>query len=161
MVAKKPEAVRSGAPDDDEALNLQNDIALQRLLRESNLLSEHATKDDPGRLRHLTLDARISHLGGKEVTKGNVPLRIRKGIQTAKKTRQEKGEQEAKEAGILMPVKRKAKASKPRERGLNTASAVGKFKNGMLKINEREIRRVNNSGSQGQRRGKSIKKLFK
>jgi hypothetical protein len=161
MATKKPQAVRSGTPEDDEAQKLQNDLALQRLLRESNLLSEHASKDDPGRLHHLTLDARISHLGGKEIAKGNVPLKIRKGIETAKKTRQEKGEREAKEAGILMPVKRKAKVEKPRERGLKTASGVGKFKNGMLKINEREIRRVNNSGSQGQRRGKSIKKLFK
>jgi hypothetical protein len=60
-----------------------------------------------------------------------------------------------------MPVKRKSKPVKVRERGLKTASSVGKFKNGMLKINEREIRRVNNSGSRLGRRGKSIKKLFK
>ena len=111
------------------------------------MLSEHASREDPGRLRHLTLDSRISHLGGKETPKGNVPLRIRKGIEAAKAKRQEKSEREAQEAGILMPVKRKSKPMKVRERGLKTPSGVGKFKNGMLKINEREIRRVNNSGS--------------
>jgi len=147
--------------EDEEAQNLQNDIALQRLLRESNLLSEHVSRQDPGRLRHLTLDSRISHLGGKESPKGNIPLRIRKGIEAANVKRQEKSEREAQEAGILMPVKRKSKPTKVRERGLRTASGVGKFKNGMLKINEREIRRVNNIGSGLGRRGKSVKKLFK
>jgi hypothetical protein len=147
--------------DDNEAQNLKNDIDLQRLLRESNLLAEHATKGDPARLHHLTLNARISHLGGKEERRGNVPLKIQKGIKQAKVQRQEKKEREAQEAGILMPVKRKRQAQKPRERGLKTAAGVGKFRNGMLKINEREIRRVNNTGSGGPRRGKSIKKLFK
>jgi hypothetical protein len=91
-----------------------------------------------------------------------MPLRIRKGIEAAKVKRQEKSEREAQEAGILMPVKRKTKPMKVRERGLRTTSGVGKFKNGMLKINEREIQRINNSGRSGkQRRGKSIKKLFK
>jgi hypothetical protein len=108
----------------------------------------------------LTLDARISHLGGKEAVKGNVPHRIRKGIETTRKEKQAKTEREAQEAGILMPVKRQAKPQKARERGLRTTSGVGKFKNGMLKINEREIRRVNNSQG-GPRRGKSVKKLFK
>jgi hypothetical protein len=149
------------SPEDDEAQNLKHDIALQRLLRESNLLAEYATKEDPGRLRHLTLDSRISHLGGKEIAKGNVPLRIQKGIETAKAKRREKSEREAQEAGILMPVKRKSKPEKVRERGLRTVSGVGKFKNGMLKINAREIRRVNNAGSGKPHRGKSIKKLFK
>jgi len=65
---------------------------------------------------------------------------------------------EAKEAGILMPVKRKAKAEK-RERGLGTTSGVGNFRNGMLKISEWDIHKVNNIGSQVHRQGKS--KLFK
>jgi hypothetical protein len=60
-----------------------------------------------------------------------------------------------------MPVKRKVKSSTPRQRGLDTASGVGKFKNGMLKINEQEIHRINNSGGSSFRRGKSTKKLFK
>ena len=163
-IQKPAQAIRTVSSEDEEAQNIQHDIALQRLLRESNLLSEHASREDPGRLRHLTLDSRISHLGGKEIPKGNVPLRIRKGIEAAKVKRQEKSEREAQEAGILMPVKQKSKPVKVRERGLKTASSVGKFKNGMLKINEREIRRVNNSGSRPGRpgrRGKSIKKLFK
>ena len=157
---KKAQGKEQLESPDEEALNLQNDVALQRLLRESNLLSEYANKEDPGRLRHLTLDARISHLGGKEATKGNVPLRIRQGIQNAKKTREEKKEKESREAGIVMATKQKSKVQKPRERGLRTPASVGKFKNGMLKINEREIRRVNNSGSNAGRRGRSVKKLF-
>jgi Domain of unknown function (DUF4602) len=100
-------------------------------------------------------------LGGKEANKGNVPLRIRKGIQNAKKQREEKKEKEAREAGIVMATKQKNKPEKTRQRGLKTTAGVGKFKNGMLKINERDIRRINNSGSKSGRRGKSIKKLFK
>ena len=86
---------------------------------------------------------------------------MRQGIESAKKRRQEKKEREAQEAGILMPVKRKAKVEKPRQRGLKTKSGVGKFKNGMLKISERDIQKVNNIGSKAPRRGKSMKKLFK
>jgi len=109
----------------------------------------------------LTLDARISHLGGKESVKGSIPARIRQGIEHAKQKRQAKKENEAKEAGILMPVKRKAKTDTPRQRGLNTGASVGRFKNGMLKINERDIRRISGSGgSSGSRRGRSVKKLF-
>src|ERR1700733_5915117 len=105
MQTKAP--VTSELPPDDEAQNLKYDIELQRLLRESNLLSEHSAKENHGRLHHLTLDARISHLGGKEAAKGVVPIRIRKGIETTRKQKQQKTEREAKEAGILMPVKRK------------------------------------------------------
>jgi hypothetical protein len=86
---------------------------------------------------------------------------MRQGLESARKKRQEKKERESQEAGILMPVKRRAKVEKPRERGLKTTSGVGKFKNGMLKISDRDIRRVNNIGSKGPRRGKSMKNLFK
>jgi len=86
---------------------------------------------------------------------------MRQGIESARKKRQDKKEREAQEAGILMPMKKKAKAEKPRDRGLKTTSGVGKFKNGMLKISDRDIQRVNNIGSRAPRRGKSMKKLFK
>jgi hypothetical protein len=56
------------------------------------------------------------------MAKGNVPLIIRKGFETAKKTRQVKGKWEVKEVGILMPVKRKTKVEKPWERGLSKNS---------------------------------------
>jgi molybdate-binding protein len=72
-----------------------------------------------------------------------------------------KQEKEAQEAGILMPVKRKTLVDAPRQRGLNTAAGVGKFRNGMLQISERDIRRINSKGGTGARRGKGIKKLFK
>jgi hypothetical protein len=88
-------------------------------------------------------------------------MRIVRGLQTAKTKRAKKKEKDAVEAGILLPVKKRVK-SIPRERGLNTASGVGKFRNGMLKIHEREINRINNSGAKGrQNRGRGIKKLFK
>ena len=122
----KHQPVRSTSPD-DEAENLKNDVALQRLLRESNLLLESKIRDNPGRLRHKALDDRISYLGGKETAKGNVPLRIRKGIEAAREIKQEKKEKEAQEAGIVLPVKRKSKPGKLRERGLMLKSGVGKF----------------------------------
>jgi hypothetical protein len=46
---------------DDEALSLQNDNVLQRLLRESDLFSAHVSQQDPG-FTHLTLDPRIFKL---------------------------------------------------------------------------------------------------
>jgi hypothetical protein len=46
---------------DDEALSLQNDNVLQRLLRESDLFSAHVSQQDPG-FTHLTLDPRIFSL---------------------------------------------------------------------------------------------------
>jgi hypothetical protein len=79
----------------------------------------------------------------------------------AKVQRQEKKEREAQEAGLIMPKKRKVKPVKTRERGLNTKSGVGKFKNGMLQVSEREIRKINNAGSGISKRGKGVKKLFK
>ena len=142
----KRQAVRSTSPD-EEVQNLKNDIALQRLLRESNLLSEAKIRDDPGRVRHKALDARISHLGGNELPKPNTPARIRKGIEAKRKSTEAKREREAQDAGIVLPVKRKSKAVKGRDRGLALKSGVGKFKNGTLKIDEKEIRRINNSGS--------------
>jgi hypothetical protein len=109
-------------------------------------------------LHHLTLDARISHLGGKDVPRGRVPTRIVRGIEAAKTARERKLENEAQEAGILLPVKKRERG-KQRERGLNTSGGVGKFKNGMLKINDGVIKRINGTG--GVHRGTSIKKLFK
>jgi len=53
------------------------------------------------------------------------------------------------------------KAVKTRARGLNTKSGVGKFKNGMLQVSEREIRRINNAGSGISKRSRDVKKLFK
>jgi hypothetical protein len=149
------------ASSGEEAENLKNDVALQRLLRESNILAEYNDGGDPGRLRHRTLDLRISHLGGKEQKTANVPLRIRKGIRMAKVRREEKKEKEAKEAGLIMPKNRKVKPVKKKERGLNTNSRLGKSKNGMLMISEREIRRINNAGSGISKRGEGMKKLFK
>jgi hypothetical protein len=52
-----------------------------------------------------------------------------------------------------MPVKKKDKPKKVRPRSLRAGSGVGKFKNGMLKIGEKDIRRVNNSGSRLSQRG--------
>ena len=124
-------------------------------------MAEYSNKDDPGKIRHLTLDARISRLGGKEPPRRNDPLRIRQGIETAKQERAEKRVREAKEAGIVMPVKRKAKAEKVRERGLNMTNGIGKFKKGMLKVNAREIQRINKTESNITRRKGGIKKLFK
>jgi hypothetical protein len=78
-------------------------------------------------------------------------------MEEAKKKREEKREREAQEAGILMPVKRKVKTEKVRERGLKMGSTVGKFKNGMLMVNERDIRRINRSGSKLSQRRKGVK----
>ena len=140
------------------------DIALQRLLRESDLFSSSTSKKKPEKLHHLTLDSRIEHLGGRKEAAPKVPVKIRKGIEGAKRKKEEKVEREAKEAGIVTPIKKQKEKRKERERGLRTGASVGKFRGGMLKLSERDIQRINQSGRNNNRgvlaRGKSVKKLF-
>ncbi|KAF5873770.1 uncharacterized protein Bfra_005235 [Botrytis fragariae] len=109
----------AGSADDPgatEALNLKNDLALQRLLDESHLLTSsssssaansHAVHTLQGKNRLKALDMRVQALGGKTSihTQESMPMNMRKGIIRKAEEKEEKRRREAKENGIVLETK--------------------------------------------------------
>ncbi|KZF22561.1 hypothetical protein L228DRAFT_267954 [Xylona heveae TC161] len=140
----KPQKSKENSEDEnDEAANLKNDLALQRLLRESHLLDSNSSLDPTGKNRHKALDLRIQALGSNSsiMTQEKMPLSHRKGIMAKASEREEKRRREARENGIILEkpklTKRKDAESR-RERGVG-GPGVGKFRGGMLKLSKRDI----------------------
>ncbi|KAI1412870.1 hypothetical protein F5Y13DRAFT_199368 [Hypoxylon sp. FL1857] len=160
--AKKGKA----STDEDAPSLLKNDLALQRLLSESHLFSgsghSEGSTEHAGRNRHLATDLRLSALGSKAsiYKQAKMPMAHRKGINAAAATREAKRRKEARENGIILErpasgsVKGKSKA-KRRERAVD-APAVGKMRNGLLKLSKRDIVEIQGSdrGSGGRGNGK-------
>lgn len=120
--------------DDEESQDYRNDLALKRLLAESNLLDGNDLQPR-GASRHAAIQSRIEMLGGLPAAKQNHSWRIRKGLEEKKERKRKKKENEEKEAGIILPKsKRKSVSSKVRDRGLNVQEGVGKFKRGKLTL---------------------------
>ncbi|KAI1144544.1 hypothetical protein F5Y05DRAFT_364975 [Hypoxylon sp. FL0543] len=152
--------------DEDAPSLLKNDLALQRLLSESHLFSgpghNEGNTEHAGRNRHLATDLRLSALGSKTsiFKQVKMPMAHRKGISAAAATREAKRRKEARENGIILErpvsgaVKGKSKVRK-RERAVD-APAVGKLRNGMLKLSKRDIVEIQGSdrGSGGRSNGK-------
>lgn len=179
-------AASSGAPataaksksktptDEDSADLLRNDLALQRLLSESHLLnpSKHSssligsavTTEHSGRNRHLATDLRLSALGSKAsiYKQEKMPMSHRKGIEGAKVVREAKRRKEAKENGIILEREAKKKGSGsrlgggPRRDKAVDAPAVGKMRNGMLRLSKRDIAEI--QGPVGSGRGGKTKR---
>jgi hypothetical protein len=140
----------AAADDEDSTQNLKNDLALQRLLSESHLLSATASADvnPTGKTRHKALDMRLQSLGSKTsiFVQEKMPMSFRKGIDKKKRDREEKRRKEAKEAGIVLEaVERKKTAIGRRERAIG-APVVGKFKGGLLTLSKRDISEIQGSG---------------
>lgn len=160
-----------GEDDDDDAQNedsktlLANDLALQRLLSESHLLSAsnpfHSIGSSDadgktftqGRTRHLTTDLRLQKLGSKEsiFTQRKMPMGMRKGINSARQEREAKRRREAKENGIILETALKEKGRKRTSKGTRGDVAVdmpgmGKFRNGELRLSSREVKEVEMEG---------------
>ncbi|KAI1374644.1 hypothetical protein F4677DRAFT_163092 [Hypoxylon crocopeplum] len=152
--------------DEDAPSLLKNDLALQRLLSESHLFGgsqgEGGT-EHRGRNRHLATDLRMEALGSKAsiYKQAKMPMSHRKGINAAAASRETKRRKEARENGIVLErpasggaVKGKSKVRK-RERAVD-APAVGRLRNGMLKLSQRDIVEIqgDNRGSGGRGGGK-------
>lgn len=154
---KRPLVLNTKADEDeDSAINLKNDLALQRLLSESHILS----KDQPGglkptgKLRHKALDLRFQALGSKDsiFAQKGTPMKIKTGINRKRAEREMKRRSDAKEGNIILEkqVKEK-KAVRKRERGVG-GPAVGNFKRGLLKLSREDVRDIQGSKGKGLRR---------
>lgn len=159
----------SGDEDDpqneDSKTLLANDLALQRLISESHILSAsnpfnsigssatavESNSFTEGRTRKLTTDLRLQKLGSKEsiFTQQKMPMGMRKGINTAKQEREAKRRREAKENGIILETAQK-KSGKRKSKGRGGVAVdmpgMGKFRNGELRLSTREVKAVEMEG---------------
>ncbi|KAK6063459.1 hypothetical protein SCUP515_12417 [Seiridium cupressi] len=143
--------------EEDSTDLLRNDLALQRLLSESHLFnpSKHSssligsavTTEHSGRNRHLATDLRLAALGSKTsiYKQEKMPMSHRKGIEGAKLARESRRRKEAKENGIILEKEAKKKAqgggAGRREKAVD-APAVGKMRNGMLRLSKQDIAEI-------------------
>ena len=142
-------------PDDEEdpnteAANFANDLALQRLLRESHLLASNPTPQlsHSGSSRHKAIDLRLQSLGSKDsiFKQQKMPMSHRKGIVEKRVMRENKRRKEAKENGIIL----ERKGGKGRKRGGKRemevdGPSVGKWSGGMLRLSGRDVRDIEGS----------------
>jgi len=138
-----------------DATNLKNDLALQRLLKESHLLDSASDLAPTGKNRHKALDMRMQSLGAKaSLYDQKMPSAHRRGIKSKAATKEDKRRREAKENGIILekPAPKKQTSNKRRERGVGGPS-VGKFTGGTLNLSQRDINSITrrSKGSKGRR----------
>lgn len=146
-----------------EASLLKNDLALQRLLRESHLLdASSATLEATGKNRLKALESRVQALGGKDITVQKHPMIARKGMDAAKRVKEEKRRKHAKEAGIVLEkevrVKKMSERERTRDRGFGPS--VGRFKGGTLVLSKRDVMDIEGrtgSGNGGKGKSKGFK----
>ena len=130
-----------------DAANLKNDLALQRLLKESHLLAPSASSSilsPSGANRHKALDLRLQDMGSKTsiFKQEKMPLAQRRGIAAKGKKREESRRKEAFENGIVLErAKPKKRSVSLRERGVG-APAVGKFQGGTLKLSRKDVAKI-------------------
>ncbi|KAL1392322.1 hypothetical protein HDK64DRAFT_230281 [Phyllosticta capitalensis] len=153
--------------DETETANLKNDLALQRLLKESHLLdaSSSSMLDGPtGKNRLKALDLRFQSLGSKNsvLAQEKMPMSHRKGMASKAKGREQKRRQDARENGIILEKERREiSAEKKRERGVG-GPAVGKFRGGTLNLSRKDIADIvdggGKTGGKGKGKGKKGKR---
>lgn len=162
-IANKPENKSKGEAADNETQNLQNDLALQRLLKESHLLDSSSSDLNPtGKNRHKALDLRLQALGAKKsiFEQNKMPKSHREGIQSKAIKTETNRRREARENGIILekPVFKQQKSSmKRRERGVG-APAVGKFSGGTLRLSKHDLASIQGPSRKGGRGGKGSKR---
>lgn len=171
--SKKSENGEDDDQPEDSAAFLANDLALQRLIAESHILSAAGGNAShwqssaaantaantrtfaAGRTAKKTTDLRFQALGAKDsiLTQAKMPMAMRKGIQSTAAARESKRRREAKENGIILEreVKKQQPARKKghRERPVD-APGVGRMRGSELRISAREARAIS---SEGVRRG--------
>ena len=166
--------------DEEERENLDNDLKLQRLLEESHILSNKVDysgseptlqtmdlEDPIGKARKKTMSSRLRKASSVNSRSGGfpklekMPMAIRKGMINSHKRKVTKYEEEAMNAGIILPKVRKGQLrhidvgkgssfvsdrighgrsndNRIRDRGLKVNS-VGKFSGGNLFISPKQI----------------------
>ncbi|KAK1920352.1 hypothetical protein P3342_002648 [Pyrenophora teres f. teres] len=162
----KPTSSKKKKTDDDdgtEASLLKNDLALQKLLRESHILSSSASNPTrsltaTGAARHKSTDLHLQSLGakGSVFTQKNMPMAQRKHIVQKARLGEEKRRSEAREAGIVLERENRIgsgagkKGGERRERGVGGPS-VGKFRGGTLSLSREDVRSI--TGGRGGKKG--------
>ncbi|KAG9692270.1 hypothetical protein KCU95_g7383, partial [Aureobasidium melanogenum] len=153
---KKDEDTEGDTEQDD----LKNDLALQRLLKESHLLDASSLSTDPsGKNRHKATDLRLLELGSKTsiFAQKDMPRHHRVGIQKKKENKEIERRREAKENGIILERVRKEGTDgkgggfgggNKRERGIGNPS-VGRFSGGTLKLSKRDVAGITGPKSSG------------
>ncbi|KAI1528103.1 hypothetical protein PtrSN002B_008190, partial [Pyrenophora tritici-repentis] len=142
-ITSKPTSSKKKKTDDDdttEASLLKNDLALQKLLRESHILSSSASNPTrsltaTGAARHKSTDLHLQSLGakGSVFAQKNMPMAQRKHMVQKARLGEEKRRSEAREAGIVLERESRGgsgagkKGGERRERGVGGPS-VGKFR---------------------------------
>jgi hypothetical protein len=146
--------------DASETANLKNDLALQRLLKESHLLDPSTFKGKvsvpEGKSRLKSLDLRLQDLGAKKSVseQQNMPLSHRKGIAAKVTDREERRRKQAAENGVVLEKARSAiKTAKRRERSVG-GPTVGKFNGGTLKLSSRDVKSIQGPKQRDSRRRK-------
>lgn len=156
LAVQKPISALKKAADstdvEDSAEHLKNDLALQRLLSESHLLSAKGNTSQSlnatGKTRHKALDLRLQALGSKSSVfkQEKMPMSHRVGMTKKATEREEKRRSDAKEGGIILErEKRKVKFTGKRERAVG-APTVGKFRHGLLSLSKRDVGKIESSG---------------
>lgn len=154
----------SDQPEDSAAF-LANDLALQRLIAESHILSasganashwqsQHAAGTATntrafaaGRTARKTTDMRVQALGAKEsiLSQAKMPMSMRKGIVGAATTKEVRRRKEARENGIILEREvKKAKTTKKKGRGERPVDlpAVGRMRGAELRVSAREVKAI-------------------
>jgi hypothetical protein len=157
--------------------NLQNDLALQRLLKESHLLDANTfaaggsgSSAPEGAARLRALDMRIRDLGGKKshMDQERMPIAFRKGMVAKAGQREDKRRTEAKENGIILErfgAKSAGGAGaatrgggKERKRGGSALGIggpdVGTYRGATLRLSKNDIKGIEGSSKRGGRGGR-------
>ena len=178
-IAHKPSATATAAAagtdaQDDESNNLQNDLALQRLLKESHLLDANtfsatgtASSAPEGAARLKALDMRIRDLGGKKshLEQDRMPIAFRKGMVAKAGEREDKRRTEAKENGIILERFGSKSAGgagaatrgggRERKKAIGTGGPdVGTFRGATLRLSKNDIKGIEGSGKRGGKGGR-------
>ncbi|KAM7192519.1 protein FAF1 [Rhypophila sp. PSN 637] len=178
---KEAKSKSANPTEEDSAAFLANDLALQRLIAESHILaaaggnsshylSSHAEENAiannktfvEGRTRRKTTDLRIQALGAKQsvLSQAKMPMGMRKGINQAVITKEEKRRREARENGVILErptaLKKKGGGVKKRrsERPVDMPG-VGKMRGSELRISARDVRSIEGFKPSGGREKKS------
>ena len=170
--SKNPNAAITEGKDEDEKDNLQNDLALQRLLKESHLLDANtfsasgtASSAPEGSARLKALDMRIRDLGGKKshLEQDRMPIAFRKGMVAKASEREDKRRTEAKENVIILErfgAKTAGSAGaatrgggRERKKAIGTGGPdIGTFRGATLRLSKNDIKGM--EGSSSKRGGK-------
>jgi hypothetical protein len=173
--ASQPPTIKKKPDDADgaESANLKNDLALQKLLRESHLLSASASSSGTstptltatGISRHKSTDLHLQSLGakGSVFTQKKMPMAQRKHMIQKARLTDEKRRAEAKEAGVILERPAVGKPTgkrddhRKRDRAVGLPS-VGKFRGGTLSLSKKDVRSITGGGGKDKGKGKKAKR---